>query len=293
MLPSPQPMRTPRAACFDLSRAHLLARASAAAYDGLELLQPERAEPFSRGAATGFVARKADHVILAFRGTAATDEEWNQVLVQWLANLNYAQVEGANGRLHQGFVEALDLAWVTIRKRLREAMTPGCKLWVTGHSLGGALATLAAARLAEESMAPEAVYVFGSPRVGDKTFAAGYKPVLHRVELGNDIVCHMPLPPAVMQVVRPLLERFAAARLNWPIPSEVAYEDVGSLTFIDWEGNVRAQVPEDERGALSSARLIRFARMVFMANERASLLDHHRIAEYLDRLTRALPPVNG
>ena len=35
------------------------------------------------------------------------------------------------------------------------------------------------------------------------------------------------------------------------------------------------------------------ARMVFMANERASLLDHHRITEYLDRLARALPPAEG
>jgi len=41
------------------------------------------------------------------------------------------------------------------------------QLWVAGHSLGAALATLAAADFAKEGYQP-VVYTLGSPRVGDK-----------------------------------------------------------------------------------------------------------------------------
>jgi triacylglycerol lipase len=41
------------------------------------------------------------------------------------------------------------------------------QLWVTGHSLGAALATLAAADFAKEGYQP-VVYTMGSPRVGDR-----------------------------------------------------------------------------------------------------------------------------
>ena len=42
-------------------------------------------------------------------------------------------------------------------------------MWLCGHSLGGALVTLAAARLLREGLSPHGLYTYGHPRVGDRT----------------------------------------------------------------------------------------------------------------------------
>lgn len=76
----------------------------------------------------------------------------------------------AGGRVHQGFSDSLHELLPGVAARLEElrAERPARRLWLTGHSLGAALATLAADRLAGVC----GIHVFGSPRVGDATFAA-------------------------------------------------------------------------------------------------------------------------
>src|SRR5207249_4492483 len=54
--------------------------------------------------------------------------------------------------------------------RLLHAKSPGQKLWLTGHSLGGALATLAAAHLGRDAV--QGLYTYGCPRVGDVKFTS-------------------------------------------------------------------------------------------------------------------------
>ncbi|KNC84847.1 hypothetical protein SARC_02958 [Sphaeroforma arctica JP610] len=70
--------------------------------------------------------------------------------------------------------------------------------FITGHSLGGALATLCAFELAQEFATSElelTVYTFGSPRVGNSRFAAQYNqlvPNTHRLVNDGDPVCGLP-----------------------------------------------------------------------------------------------------
>jgi triacylglycerol lipase len=75
----------------------------------------------------------------------------------------------AGGRAHRGFLAA----YADIRDRLDavvRARRPGQALWLTGHSLGGALATLAAAHLDEPTI--QGIYTYGCPRVGDAAFVS-------------------------------------------------------------------------------------------------------------------------
>lgn len=70
---------------------------------------------------------------------------------------------------------------------------------MTGHSLGGALATHAAIQLLSENIPVDQFYTFGSPRVGDNKFSTWFDSYLKtnnrfRVTHGRDPVPH--LPPA-------------------------------------------------------------------------------------------------
>ena len=87
--------------------------------------------------------------------------------------------------VHSGFSEQLEAVWDKVEEEL-DRLT--CPVFYTGHSLGAALATLAAAK-----RPPQAVYAFGSPLVGNAAFARSVAQLrLHRVVDGSDIVTVVP-----------------------------------------------------------------------------------------------------
>jgi triacylglycerol lipase len=87
--------------------------------------------------------------------------------------------------VHRGFGAALDSVWDGIEREL-SCLT--CPIFYTGHSLGGALAVLAASH-----RAPQAVYTFASPRIGNDAFVASLVDVpVHRVVDDQDAVTLLP-----------------------------------------------------------------------------------------------------
>jgi hypothetical protein len=122
--------------------------------------------------------------VLAFRGTEQRFKDFVTDLKVGVEPLLQKSVG-----VHQGFREALDSVWAAIEAAL---LPLSCPVFYAGHSLGAALATLAAAR-----RAPQAVYTFGSPLVGNEAFAASLSHVpIHRVVDDWDIVTRLP-PPAL------------------------------------------------------------------------------------------------
>jgi hypothetical protein len=99
--------------------------------------------------------------------------------------------------------------------RDRHRLVPaGARPLFTGHSLGGAFATLAAAL-----HNPEHLYTFGSPRVGDRDFATSMQGVNHaRYVDCCDLVAK--IPPTEF------------------LGFEVGYEHVGVLHYIDRQGAI-------------------------------------------------------
>lgn len=89
---------------------------------------------------------------VVFRGTTR-DSRWADVL-----DARPAALRGG-GRVHRGFHNALERLWPGLEPQLRAFPGPW---FYAGHSLGGALALLAAVR-----RPAGAVYTFGAPRVGD------------------------------------------------------------------------------------------------------------------------------
>ncbi|HYL76751.1 MAG TPA: lipase family protein [Bryobacteraceae bacterium] len=121
----------------------------------------------------GFVAQNATTVLVAFRGTNPRER------IDWIIDFNALKDKGAfpGAQVHEGFFDALGAVWGQTLSG--KQILPGRLLnrgnravWITGHSLGGALAELAAARTILESGIPvQGVYTFGQPRVGNDAFA--------------------------------------------------------------------------------------------------------------------------
>jgi hypothetical protein len=153
-------------ACAELSRlAYASIDADAPALR--RALQPASLEllaTFSEAGAQAFAVRLPDgQVCIAFRGTQADDP----TDLGTDADFRLVEHERFPGRVHAGFARS----FLGLLPQLEAFMleTAGAAMLVlTGHSLGGALATLAA------SVFPGARLVtFGSPRVGDARFASG------------------------------------------------------------------------------------------------------------------------
>ena len=86
-----------------------------------------------------------------------------------------------------------------VAKRLALHQKDKCKVFVTGHSLGGALATLAASHIDSLGFDVD-LYTFASPRVGDMKFAESFKRMkCYRIANSEDVVTVV--PPATDRVV--------------------------------------------------------------------------------------------
>lgn len=144
---------------------------------------------------SGYVVIGDDLIVIVFRGTE--DE------LDWKTNVQarFVALQGGT-RVHTGFFQAY---W-PIRDRMFEAVVPAIKakprpVYITGHSLGGALALMATAELANHDDADvrdriAACYTFGCPRAGDASFDLYVKVPLYRITNGVDIVPEV--PPAVL-----------------------------------------------------------------------------------------------
>jgi hypothetical protein len=95
------------------------------------------------------------------------------------------------GLVHAGFAAALRAVLPDLRRWLEREPRGAGKLLLTGHSLGAALATLAASVLQ-----PSLLVTLGSPRVGDAAFAATVTSELVRIVDCCDAVTD--LPPAIL-----------------------------------------------------------------------------------------------
>lgn len=96
------------------------------------------------------------------------------------------------GSVHSGFYHAFSHVEEAIKSDLKKSEYADKPLIIAGHSLGGALATIAAKRLTHTG-GIACCYTFGSPRVGDEEWAYGLKTPIYRVV--NALDCVTMLPP--------------------------------------------------------------------------------------------------
>ncbi len=126
-------------------------------------------------------------MLVAFRGSAQ--------LADWISNLKINSVPTQFGSIHRGFFQSFH----DVRQSLENLIEPLLatrSLLLTGHSLGGALAVLAAMYWSEKFKIGS-VYTFGQPRVGLPSYQAYMRNhaidrKIHRIVNANDIVPRVP-----------------------------------------------------------------------------------------------------
>lgn len=231
------------------------------------------------------VGLNSQGVVLAFRGTLPPDSpnHW-QTLLDWLNDVDVELASGENipGRVHSGFLKALDDLWPAIFSAVTQLLGQSQKtnplappkLFVTGHSKGGSMAHLAAARLATLGTATGANLVvrsFEGAHPGNSEFANTYAALVTdpvRYEFQDDFVPHVPPSLSLRQL--PGFERFWK-RTTASLDADVDYVSAGRLVFIDWD-----MKPQSASEALRAQRWVHILHDLFMGGL-TDIADCHHI----------------
>lgn len=188
----------------------------------------------------GFLAYRKDveapMLILAFRGTETDCADIREVIKDIKSDLkaNLVNIVGEE-KIHKGFLDAFKL----VKDEIEQDLTAfeDVPLFITGHSLGGALSVVATRFLGSESHG--ACYTFGGPRVGNEELAERIKTPIYRVVNSADAVPR--LPPSffitiVIEALRwtplPWLDK-AADILEKNYRGYVHYGDMRYLTHVE------------------------------------------------------------
>jgi triacylglycerol lipase len=134
-----------------------------------------------------FLAVREGHfAVLAFRGSE--EKEFRDTDL----NFRLIPLPGISGvMVHRGFFEVFSRCKSEIEAAVNESVPSTLGFYITGHSLGGALAQIASAALNRDNLA--ACYTFGSPRVGTAGFGEQIKCPHYRVINNWDLVPGLPL----------------------------------------------------------------------------------------------------
>ena len=136
---------------------------------------------------------------LKHRRSGGESDRWNfrQALIDFFTDLLFIKkkaTDGLQGKIHTGFLNAYSSSKLSWEKIVRKAVAGNDKtIIICGHSLGAALASLAAAYLLTDFKGRVRLYTFGSPRVGNKEFVTSLTGVIHERYMDcRDIVTRVP-----------------------------------------------------------------------------------------------------
>lgn len=209
----------PQKTTYDPVNAHSLARAAQLAYQPKEDVLGTlanwgfpSARFFSRKGTQGYVAGNDEMILVAFRGTEPKRME------DLMTDAKIKRVPGkGGGHVHRGFKAALEAVADDMVQTARRFMDRGQPVFVTGHSLGAALAGLAVGASETEDLPIAGLYTYGMPRIGNRHYAERFEERFgnraFRVVNNNDSVTRVP-------------------------PRSFGYKHVGVVKYLDSDGKL-------------------------------------------------------
>lgn len=263
---------------------------------GSGLLQ-EDTQTFSRkdwqADTEGFTSRSENgDVVVAFRGSESKIFTPEGALTDWVmtnfssGRIPYPPAPGSwpdRRWVHPGFFHAYDLASPVIVREVQRLLDKSSaddrRIYVTGHSLGGALAFLAALELGDAfGEIPVELYSFAAPRVGDSTLN---KLLAERVAdscivgFRGDPVIHVPPlgPNFPVTFTSPVNVQIGPAKVPLKTPFIISvgqnYQTADDIVYVNRKGEVKDHLP------------------VGMVTFR---FEDHLIGRYVSEMAKLVPP---
>lgn len=244
------------------------------------------AKRITRGMNSALIGYTYDGITISFRGTQ------NSSLLDWLQNaaLFLSDVTEENslkiqGKVHNGFFRGTKSLWKPIKSLLKE-MLQECEangwstnIYLTGHSKGGAMASIAAMLMVRDSDLPDPTHVvtFASARVGDSKFRDVYNQKVNQTsyEAHLDLVPFLPPSSTTMDVMGEKMLNMIQGALwsetSLPMKDKFVwdYQTVGQRKFID-EDNI---IVDEVTDILDAQRINAIDKNTF------SLIDEFREAQ--------------
>jgi triacylglycerol lipase len=233
----------------------------------------------------GYVASLGDTSVIMFRGTNPSE------IQDWFINLSNRSRKVDHGNVHAGFWTGYDSLHGQLAKVL-EASKPK-KVWITGHSLGGALAVVCAYRLSSmENLEIAGVMTFGQPKVGNPAFCKHMEVTLsgRMVHFVNESDLVPRVPPSfdhfgslvwykgggIRRSQPPMLAMRSGPEGGGEALSEDEFVEIPEMTEEEFEqSKLDMQLPGNAQFTPDGEPLMQ---------RRFSLIDDHDIAIYIDRL---------
>ena len=246
----------------------------------LSLLRMELIETYDCKGTQAILLSYGDYIVLAFRGTEPKSirdirSDADGVLIDCPVT---------KGLVHKGFNDAYELVADDIQKKLNEEAYADKILFITGHSLGGALATVAAKRL-DHKAGIGACYTYGSPRVGNKEWICGLKTPIYRIVNAADAVTMLPPGGIVVGVLGSIVQFIPSvgALLKKALVSRFGgYMHAGNMRYLE-----NAEPGQFEKVELlySVSLPYRIKGLIYNQLSWKNVLSDHSITTYRKKLT--------
>lgn len=257
--------------------------------EGFRDLGFQECMPIAAGSMIGYVVSADEVTVVVFRGTDFGEAS------DWLANLDLTVHPTEHGGIHAGFYEAYLSLQFQVEKLLDRRKPK--HLWITGHSLGGAIAVACAYDIASGDKYPlDGVITFGQPMVARRELAD----YLDRVLLGRyarfvneaDIVPRVPpnfvpcgslvwfTPTGVLRSKPTMALVGAAGKLGIPEAEGVEVKPMTEFEFRQLQTRLRSEqlrLPQDRVGPLRRHGAVA-----------AGPIDDHSMRLYVEKVRRLL-----
>ena len=180
--------------------------------ESLNSLRLELSATFDRRGTQAILVSGESSIALAFRGTEAMSIR--DIKADARANKRACE---SGGEMHSGFYDAFENVRSMVEGAINDPSHADKPLYVTGHSLGGAVATVAAKKLAHPG-GIAACYSFGAPRVGDDDWITEIRAPIYRLVNSADCVTMLPPSNEFVAFVAWLLRLLSKAHIPFVSP---------------------------------------------------------------------------
>jgi len=194
----------------------------------LDLLNAELIETFDSNGTQAILISTNKFIALAFRGTESTS------IKDIKSDVKATKVTcDSGGMVHSGFKQAYEEIAIDVQARLNQEDLKDKPLFITGHSLGGALATIASKKISHIG-GISACYTFGSPRVGDADWVSDIKTPVYRLVNSADCVTMMPPSDEIISFIGWLLKwsRIGESIRNFLLTKFGGYLHGGNMRYL-------------------------------------------------------------